>query len=892
MKWIAALLLAVVLPGQAATAVPSQAWWSLQPLVRPPVPNGPAHPIDAFLADRLRQEGLTPTAAADRRTLARRLWFDLVGLPPTPEELEGFLRDPSPLAYEQLVQRLLDSPRHGERQARHWMDVVHFAETHGHDQDRIREHAWPYRDYLIASFNADKPYAQFVAEQVAGDALFPDAPPAYVALGFLAAGPWDESSLRDIREDTLDREIARYLDRDDIVTTVMQTFTSMTVQCARCHDHKFDPISQSDYYALQAVFAGVGRGNRRYDPDSATHQRRSELAEHRTAVERGDAATLFDEGAQRTVAEWERHGVGEIAWRVLKPDVFVSATGATLTRQPDDSFLASGRHGPTDTYTFTALSPLPHPTAVRLEVLSDDSLPMHGPGREPNGNMHLSEFQVLAFEPGSTVARRIGLRHPSADFDQSGWTIAHALDGKDETAWGIFPEVGKRHEAVFEIAGPVDLREGTRLTLVLRQLHGGHCIGRLRFSVTDVPAPVQVCGEEVRQVLATPELHRSLAQRVGLARHVLLAAIDAEIAALPPPALVYCGANDFEPDGSHVPVREPRVVHLLHRGEITRPEKTAQPGALGCVTGLPARFDLPQPMDEGARRAALARWLTAPDNPLTWRSIVNRVWQQHFGSGLVATPNDFGRMGGTPSHPGLLDWLAVWFRDDAHGSQKQLHRLIVTSAAYRRAAFFPASEPTAAAASFGAATAADADDRLLWRFHPRRLDAEQVRDAILQMSGRLDLRMGGPSDRMFDLQPGIHVTPLVDYGKFELDSAAGSRRSVYRFLFRTLPDPFLDALDCPAGDQLTPLRNAGVTVQQALVLWNNAFIARHCEHLAARLAREAPELADQVQRAFALTLGRRASDEELHDFLAYAREHGLANLARLLFNSNEFLFVN
>ncbi len=859
-------------------------WWSLKPLTQPAVPLGADHPVDAFILARLRQQGITPTPEADRRTLARRIYFDLVGLPPTPEELDAWLHDLSPTAYEDLVQRLLQSPRHGERWARHWMDAVHFAETHGHDQDRIREHAWPYRDYLIASFNSDKPYTRFVQEQVAGEILFPDDPAATVAQGLLAAGPWDESSLRDIREDTLDREIARYLDRDDVVTTVMQTFTSTTVQCARCHDHKFDPISQRDYYALQAVFAGVGRGNRRYDLDVKVQRRRGELKKMRVGVEQNDPATLLAPASRQRVAKWERNRITPVPWQVVKPDNYLSMAGATLTRQADDSFLASGPHSltDTDTYTFTTRSPLNRVTAVRLEVLPDDSLPMHGPGREPNGNLHLSEFRLLLFEPGATQPRPIELRYPSADFNQEGWTIAHALDGQDKTAWGIHPQEGQAHEAVFELAESLSLKEGAQLTFVLRQLHGGHCIGRPRLSVTDALPPVRaaVGSEAVRRILDLAESQRTDEQRALLARLILREEVEREMAELPAPSLVFVGSNDFEPDGSHKPSREPRTVHLLHRGEITKPEGEISPGALSCLPGLPGRFELAHPQDEGARRAALARWLTHPDNSLLWRSIVNRVWQQHFGRGLVETPNDFGRMGGFPTHPELLDWLAVWFRDEAHGSLKQLHRLLVTSAAYRRAA-----QPSAGAVVEG-------DHQLFGRHQPLRLDAEEVRDAVLQISGRLDLRMGGPSDRMFELKPGIHVTPKVDYNKFALDSEPGRRRSVYRFLFRTLPDPFMDALDCPAGDQLTPVRNASVTVQQALALWNNAFIARQAEHLAARLQREEASPGNQVQRAFELTFNRRPTESEQRDFAEYTRAHGLANLARLLFNSNEFIFVN
>ena len=300
------LLMVAGLLGGAGVSGGKSAGWALAPLKRPEVPaarpgsSSPSgNPIDAFIGQMLAAKKLTGSPEADRRTLARRVYLTLTGLPPSPEELQAFLGDVAPDAYEKLVERLLSSPRYGERWARHWIDAVHFAETHGHDQDRIRENAWPYRDYLIASFNADKPYARFVEEQVAGDVLFPEDPRATVALGFLAAGPWDESSLRDIREDTIDRQIGRYLDRDDVVMTVMQTFTSTTVQCARCHDHKFDPITQRDYYALQATFAGIDRANRAYDPDPAVSRQRQELKARLAAVNRGDRELLFSAASRR-----------------------------------------------------------------------------------------------------------------------------------------------------------------------------------------------------------------------------------------------------------------------------------------------------------------------------------------------------------------------------------------------------------------------------------------------------------------------------------------------------------------------------------------------------------------------------------------------------------------
>jgi hypothetical protein len=530
------------------------------------------------------------------------------------------------------------------------MDLVHFAETHGHDQDRIRPNAWPYRDYLIAAFNRDTPYARFVQEQVAADAMFPDEPGLVVALGMIAAGPWDESSLRDIRDDSIDRQIGHYIDRDDMVATVMSTFVSATVHCARCHDHKFDPIAQEDYYSLQAVFAGVDKAERPYDTD-------------------------------------------------------------------------------------LAIARLRHSLSTELSRTQ---------GKEPA---------------------------------TAGW-------------------------------------------------------------------------------------------------------LTAELGALPPPNLVFAAASEFAPDAGHKPPGGPRPVHMLRRGDIHQPGAAAVPGTLACIADLPARFDLPPGSDESARRAALARWLTDPRNPLTWRSIVNRVWQSHFGRGLVTTPNDFGRMGAMPSHPELLDWLAVEFRDSG-GSLKRLHRLILTSAVYRQES---KDDPSTAAI--------DADAALLWRQHRRRLDAESIHDAILCASGRLDTAMGGPSVQQFTLSPGVHVTPVVDYTRYDWDSLGASRRSVYRFLFRTLPDPFYDALDSADASQLTAVRNESTTPLQALVLLNNPFVLRQCEHFADRLERLAPDADRRISLAFDLVYGRRPSAEEIDVLKTYASRHGWANLCRLLINSNEFLFVN
>jgi hypothetical protein len=373
---------------------------------------------------------------------------------------------------------------------------------------------------------------------------------------------------------------------------------------------------------------------------------------------------------------------------------------------------------------------------------------------------------------------------------------------------------------------------------------------------------------------------RSPSHKAELARMVWERRVERELAGLPPPSRVYCGTNRFTADGSFRPAKTPRPVHVLKRGDINQPGPRAVPGSVESVPGLPGRFPESDPNDEGQRRAALARWLADPANPLTYRVIVNRVWHYHLGKGIVDTPNDFGKMGGAPSHPELLDWLAAGFRDGG-GSLKQLHRLIVTSSTYRQ---ISRHDPAAAAL--------DADNRLLWRMNRGRLDAESVRDAVLLASGRLVETMYGPPVMHFRMTPGVHVTPVADYGEFDLDQLQARRRSVYRYVFRTRPDPLLETLDCPDASQSAPVRTGSVSALQALALWNNRFILGHAEHLASMAARNSPEIAAQVGFVTLRVLGRPPTEAELREWTDYARRHDLANLCRVLFNSSEFLFAD
>jgi len=914
---LCAAALAMTLAGQAASSAGDNVtkdkgkgdaiWWSLQPIKKPILPrvtnkSWPRAPIDHFVLAKLEEKKLQPSPEADKTTFLRRVSIGLTGLPPTPEEIRDLLDDQSPLAYDMVVDRLLASPRYGERWARHWLDIVHYADTHGHDQDRPRTNSWPYRDYVVRSFNDDKPYARFVKEQLAGDVLFPDEPQGVIATGFIATGPWDESSQMHIMADTVDKKIAQHLDRDDMVATAMATFTSTTVHCARCHDHKFDPISQKEYYGLQAVFAGVDRTDRPYDWDSKTHQLRQSLLKRRTAVEirqKSLAPAPLDPSTESNVASgqaaWEqRVRSGASLWTVLDPSNLISSNGTTLSKQSDFSVLASGTRPEIDTYTITAQTELQGITALRLEVLPDDSLPQKGPGRQDNGNFHLSEWRVSA-SPKSDVTRTTGviLQNPTADFNQDGWTISMALDGKTNTAWGIHPQEGKAHEAAFELKEPIGFAGGTLLTFVLDQLHGkGHLIGRFRLTVTTAPLPIRadLLREDLARIIAMPSNARTDQQKADLAAYYrtispelqkLIDQIDHQLSRLPAPQKVYGAANDFKVQGKFAPAKVPRPIHLLRRGEVTRPGDAVSPAALSCVAGIESRFEKCDLYDEGSRRARLAEWITDSRNVLTWRSIVNRVWHYHFGRGLVDTPNDFGRMGSRPSHPELLDWLAATFLESG-GSLKQLHKLILTSATYRQS-----SQHNAEFAKV------DAGNIFLWRMNRMRLDAESLRDSVLQITAKLDLTMGGLPVKQFHFEdPDPGITPKVDYARFNVDSPESFRRSIYRWIFRTIPDPFMDSMDCPDSSQLAPTRNSSITPLQALAMLNNHFMVRQSEHFASRLSTITPDLAKQVKFACELAYGREPTPAELQALSSYAAKHGMPNACRVILNSNEFMFVN
>ena len=852
-------------------------WWSLRRLKAPEVP-GPGHPIDAFVRQRLRKDGLQPSARADRVTLIRRLTVDLHGLQPTPEDVRTFTQAPSPDAWEKLVARLLASPRYGERWARHWLDVVHFADSHGCEHDVKRDNAWRYRDYVINRLNADVPWGNFIREQLAPDVFYPLEPQLMAGLGFIAAGPL-ELSRASTAPVTFD-----YLDRDDMVTQTMAAFTSTTANCARCHTHKFDPISQEDYYALQAVFAGIGKGDIEFDVSRDVLLRRQEMERLLAASKSRNDSVLLASRYREPVRQWlARHTSRRVKWTTLNPEVYLSSGGATLKRLEDGSVLASGTVPDQETYTIASSVDLDQLTAVRLEVLPDDSLPMKGPGRAANGNLHLTEVTLQWFPAESQTPVDLTITRTSADFDQQGWDSKQAIDGDLQSGWAIFPRVNQSHQIVFELERAVDVSQGGRLAIILRQLNPPkHVIGRLRLSVTNAAnGAARILPEEVSASMAVPEANRTEAQRTAIASIALREYAAAQLAGLPAKQVAY-GVSSTWSHAKKLPTsQQPKVVHLLRRGAFDKPVKEVGPGTLTAIDWLPSRFEAAESGDESLRRAALADWLAHHDNPLTWRSIVNRVWHYHFGRGLCDTPNDFGRMGSTPTHPELLDWLAVWFRDEAKGSLKQLHYLILTSQTWQQSTVSKSNSHKV-----------DEDNQLLWRMNRTRLDADVYRDSLVQLGGQLDIAMGGPGIEQFSKSKGRQVTPVLNYSAFDWESPHARRRSIYRVVWRGIPDPLMEVLDFPDLGLLNSKRSESVSALQSLALFNNDFVLHASRWMAARVVKERVEHSDQVSFAVKLAWLRAPTHEEQIQFERYAQKHGLAAFCRLLLNSNEFLFVD
>jgi len=839
--------------------------------------------IDRFLGARLSEQGLMFSPEADRRTLIRRLSFDLLGLPPTPEQVQQFVEDEDPRAYERLVDRLLASPHYGERWARHWLDIAHYADTHGFERDQRRDNAWRYRDWVIRAINSDLPYDQFLRDQIAGDVLRPDDPEAVAATGFLAAGPWDFVGQAETPSPVLKR-LARADDLDDMVTQVMTAACGVTINCARCHDHKLDPVSQREYYSMTAIFAGVRRGDRvvsKAEEDELANRRvmleqqlkddRSELAKLR-----GDGWSLAD-----IVGGGDGHGSGK-AGMAIDP-----ATGkATDARRGFLENAAVNRFSPSDVRfvdgvvipdgndtgevviasTGLVAKGIPKTSGKAWDAIrngpvnSQFSTSLNGIDFASDGHSLLSLHANSAITFDLDELRRSGLpeqlqlRSSVGYFGQTpreGASFHVFLDGNL-----ITERIGLgRDDGLQEIRVAIP---ATARFLTLMATDHGNGIGHDQICFADAQLEPQSAARTESNVQQIAALEKQIA------------AVQQQIAGLPQPARIYAVIPETPP-----------TMHVMVRGNPEQLAEEVSPGAIACLSGLSATFGNGD-LREGQRRSALAAWITSTENPLTPRVIVNRLWHYHFGAGLVDTPSDFGLGGSLPSHPELLDWLATrLLKED--WSLKAIHRLICLSAAYRQSSLTGVRDVDEKAQSI------DSENRLLWRQNARRLEAESLRDAVLAVSGRLNTEMFGPGYRDFEYKE--EYAPVYTY--ITADKPDLWRRSIYRFIVRTTPDQFMATLDCPNAANLTPARNITTTALQALALFNNDFMLRQAGYFAQRLQAEVGDVKEtQIQRAFQLAFGRDATAEEAAAATALIESRGLSELCRALLNANEFVYID
>jgi hypothetical protein len=825
-------------------------WWAFQPCgdVRPPevrAAEWPRNDLDRFVLAKLEKAGVAPATAADRGAWLRRATFDLTGLPPTPEEVAAFLSDTSDRAFEKVVERLLDSPAYGQRWARHWLDVVRYADYHDFNPGarvascEITE-AWRYRDWVVSALNRDLPFDQFIVHQIAGDRLpnptgeeiYPDG---LVATTFLSNGVWDRG---DADKEKIVSDMV-----DDNIGVIGRAFLGLTLDCARCHDHKFDPVSTEDYYGLAGMFYSshilkeLGAKGGEYNVNRVPLIGPTALAKRAEQEKRlGEVvASLAELDRQHRFQELTAGG------RPLVPTAFQSEAGAMGMIADDGSVAVSGKLAK-DKYVVEMVVPEGVKARyLRLEALPDESLPARGPGRASDGNFVVSKFSATFIPPNSqdepTVIKFVSAQ---ADFEQANFAAKSALDDDLKDGWAVSPQIGTAHVAVFEAASESAIPVGSRLRVTIEQQHSDqHALGKFRLSIAEsltMSPPTET--PQRQELIATKDaLQRELAVPVPLAMAVTEGGT----------------AGGLFPGIQDVPI------HI--RGSYAK---------LGPVVRrrLPRFFagENQPPITQGSGRRELAAWVAAPDNPLTARVIVNRVWHWHFGEGLVRTPSNFGMLSEAPSHPELLDWLANRFIEDGW-SLKKLHRRIMLSATYRQSS-------RVSRETFDK----DPENRLVGRFTPRRLEAEAIRDAILAVSGPLDLTPGGPAGDDFTIR----------------------RRSLYVQTARWQRDSYANLFDAANPDSSTEKRVTSTVAPQALLLLNHPWMQDQARHFAERIVREVPEGdAARIERGYQLLFGRKPMDAELTvaQTILQGADPAVANagwvdLAHVLLCSNEFIYID
>ena len=886
---------------RSAVTDANRQWWSFQTIRTVAPPKGAANPVDAFLLRAAAGRRLRLNPSAERRQLLRRACLDVTGLPPSPEASEAFLTDPSPDAWPRLIARLLDSPAYGERWARHWLDVARFAESSGFEHDYDRPNAFHYRDFVIRALNEDLSFAQFVCWQLAGDEFAPGDPWALAATGFLGAGVFPTQITANEVERT------RYDALDDMLATTSSAFLGLTVGCARCHDHKFDPIPTRDYYRLLSTFTSTVRSNVELDLDPAASARaqakfgaeQRRLADELMAFENRELRPKF--------ALWRGKSAPDLpssVWSVLDVSGIVSAAGATFKKLPDDSWLAEGKNGASDVYTIIATTLRRGLTGLKLEALTDASAPHHGPGRADNGNFALSRIRVQAEPLTGGAVRDVKLVGTEATHEQNQTSLsaASSLDDDPKSGWAVDGGgIGKDQAASFTFAEPLDFVQGVKLTISLEfSVNTGHTIARPRLSVFADGKPRLQDAVLPRAVAALiPALRSGLAlttdeaealfnwwkrsDRIWTERQGKFAEHAKNAPSTKTPVLI-C-AEGYPPLVMHSqgPPFLP-ATHILQRGDPNQKKDVAQPGFLQVLMrGADEKewqWSPPAGASYSGRRRTLANWLTDPVHGaggLLARVAVNRLWQHHFGRGLVATPNDFGQMGARPSNPELLDWLAgELIRNGWH--LKPIHQLLMTSAAYQQSTSIDPAK-----------LAADPDNILWLRRVPQRLEAEAIRDSVLAVSGALDGTMFGPGT---------------------LDERS-RRRSIYFTIKRSRLVNSMVVFDAPEPLTSQGFRPTTTVAPQALLMMNGAQTREWALAFARRAEVGLPtadvDFAPQIARIYALALGRSPSPEESAAAAAFirrgvtayassgkteARTLALADFCQTTLALNEFIYVD
>lgn len=867
-------------------------WWSLQPIVDPPVPEVTAevtHPIDAFVVKRLEAAGLHLSPPASPRVLVRRLANKMTGMQADIETVKRFESESTSKAFADLADRYLQSDHYGERWARHWLDLARFGESQGFERDKSREHAWRYRDWVIRALNEDMPYDQFARMQIAGDCYQELGSEGVIATGFLVGGPYDE--VGQSQQSAAMRAVVRQDEMEDYVGTLCQAFLGLTANCARCHDHKFDPISQSEYYSLCSALDGVRAGDRDITSkallDEANRiagelqQKRRELAKLEDAaaqiiLQRGDQAGS-ESLLLRPLAHWDfENGVQDRYGKIH-----------TVTRGDarveDGALVVDGKKA----YAMAGKLPIDVVEKTLSVRVTLDNLSQRGGGVISLVNPDKQHFDAIVFGerepgrwmPGSDGFRRTqnvgGTEEQQAASELVHIAITYAVDGTI-TMYRNGEPYGKSYRTKSQLKFKADqalvvfgIRHfpvgGNRM--LSGRIHEASLFDRALSDreVARLSAGAGMISEEM--------IVQALSEQQRTEREALLKRIE-ELQKMhnePPQQLVYA-----------VKAKQPESpTQLLLRGNPATPAGEVAPGGIGSLSGIDGDFGLAVDAPEDERRRRLAEWVTSDQNPLFARVIVNRLWQHHFGEGLVATPNDFGFTGGQPSHPQLLDYLAARLIE-SNWSLKSIHRLIVTSATWQQSSLVEgvAEQPVA--------VEQDQGNRLLWHANRTRLDAESIRDAILSISGQLNGKVGGPPYKDFE-------TFNFNSQFYDVGDPVGeefNRRTIYRMIIRSGRHRMLDAFDCPDPSATAPKRPSTTTPLQSLSLMNHAFSLRMAEHFAERVAAEAEATTQRVERAVELAWCRAPSDEELKSYVDFVASHGLAAFCRVLINSNEFLYID